>query len=66
MTIIVNPKNRQQEKVVKAFLTSLEIGFYSEAEENDALYNAMKTGRKTRLLTKHEKDDFIKRLKGAK
>ncbi len=66
MTLIVNPKNRQQEKVIKAFLTSLEIGFHSEAEENDALYKAMQSGKKSRLLNKAEKDDFLKRLKGGK
>lgn len=66
MTLIVNPKNRQQEKVVRAFLTSLEIGFHSEAEENEALYKAMQVGRKTRLLTKAEKEDFLKRLKRDK
>ncbi|HEY5369541.1 MAG TPA: DUF2683 family protein [Hanamia sp.] len=66
MTLIVNPKNRQQEKIVKAFLTSLKIGFHSEAEENEALYKAMQTGRKTRLLNKSEKENFLKRLKGAK
>ena len=66
MTLIVNPKNRQQEKIVKAFLTSLEIGFHSEAEENEALYKAMQAGRKTRLLSKPQKKDFLKRLKDAK
>lgn len=65
MTLIVNPKNRQQEKVVKAFLTSLEIGFHSKAEENEALYKAMQAGRKTRLLNNPEKEDFLKRLKSA-
>ncbi|HEY5464992.1 MAG TPA: DUF2683 family protein [Hanamia sp.] len=66
MTLIVNPKNKQQEKVVKAFLTSLEIGFHSEAEENDALYRAMQAGRKTPLLDKTGREHFLKRLKGAK
>lgn len=66
MTLIVNPKNRQQEKIIKAFLTSLKIGFHSEAEENEALYKAMQAGRKTRLLNKSEKEDFLNRLKAAK
>jgi len=32
MTLIVNPKNRQQEKVVKAFLEALDIPFEIENE----------------------------------
>ncbi|GGB15793.1 hypothetical protein [Puia dinghuensis] len=66
MALIINPRNKQQEKVVKAFLSSLNIGFYSEAEEDAALVNAMQKGRKTALLTKTEKTAFLKRLKHAK
>ena len=66
MSLIINPKNRQQEKVVKAFLSSLNIGFYSEVEEDAAMVNAMQKGRKTTLLNKTEKVDFLKRLKQAK
>ncbi|HVB02362.1 MAG TPA: hypothetical protein VNE41_01460 [Chitinophagaceae bacterium] len=66
MTLIINPRNKQQEKIVKAFLSSLEIGFYSEVEEDAALLNAMQKGRKTSLLNKTEKADFLKRLKLAK
>jgi hypothetical protein len=66
MALIINPKNKQQEKIVKAFLTSLEIGFHSEAEEEEALHHAMQAGRKTRLLNEAEKEHFLKRLKHAK
>jgi hypothetical protein len=66
MTFIVTPKNKKEEKVVKAFLSSLQIGFYSEAEEDAALYSAMQKGRKTALLSKVEKASFIKGLKQAK
>jgi hypothetical protein len=66
MTLIINPKNKQQEKVVRAFLNSLNIGFHSEAEEDAALVNAMQRGRKTALLNKTEKADFLRRLKQAK
>lgn len=66
MTLIINPRNKQQEKVVRAFLSSLNIGFHSEAEEDAALVNAMQKGRKTALLNKTEKGDFLKRLKYAK
>lgn len=65
MTLIINPRNKQQEKVVRAFLSSLNIGFYSEAEEDAALVNAMQKGRKTALLNKTEKNDFLRRLKQA-
>ena len=66
MTLIVNPKNKQQERVIRAFLSSLEIGYYSEAEEDKAMHNAMQKGKKTALLSKAEKTDFLKRLKQAR
>jgi len=66
MSLIINPGNKQQEKVVRAFLSSLNIGFYSEAEEDAALANAIRNGRKTSLLNKVEKGDFLKRLKRAR
>jgi hypothetical protein len=66
MTFIVTPKNKKEERVLKAFLNSLQIGFHSEAEEDAALYRAMQEGRKSALLSKAEKSDFIKRLKKAK
>ena len=66
MALIVNPKNKRQEKIVKEFLTHLGIDFHSEAEENKGLYNAMQAGRETPLLNKIEKEHFLKRLKGAK
>ena len=66
MTLIVTPKNKKEEKILKAFLKSLSIGFHSEAEEDAALYNAMLEGRKSALLGKTEKTTFLKRLKQAK
>ena len=48
MPLIINPKNKQQEK------------------EEAALANAMQKGRKTALLNKAEKADFLRRLKQAK
>jgi hypothetical protein len=66
MSLIINPKNKQQEKVVRAFLSSLNISLYSEAEEEAVLANAMQKGRKTALLNKAEKVEFIRRLKQAK
>jgi hypothetical protein len=66
MALIVTPKNKKEEKVLKAFLNSLEIGFHSEADEDAALHNAMQKGRKTVLLDKTEKEAFLKRLKQVK
>jgi len=66
MTFIVTPKNSKEEKILKAFLNSLRIGFHSEAEEDAALYAAMQKGRKTALLSKVEKASFLRSLKQAK
>lgn len=66
MTLIVTPKNKREEKVLKAFLSSLSIGFHSEAEEDAALFAAMEKGRKTSMLNKKEQLDFLTRLKQAK
>lgn len=62
MTLIVETKNKSQEKALKAFLNSLEIGYRTEAEEDAALYKAMLNGRKTKLLGKPEKARFLKSL----
>ncbi len=66
MGLIVNPKNKKEEKVLKAFLNSLNIGFHSEEDEDSALLIAMKEGRKTALLNNAEKAAFLKQLKRAK
>lgn len=66
MTVIVETKNKNEEKVLKAFLSSLKIGFHTEAEEDAALYAAMIKGRKTKLLAKAAKENFLKRLSGKK
>jgi len=65
MTFIVTPKTKQQEKVIKAILESLEIKFHTEEEEDKALYNAMQKGRKSRLLTVNEQAAFYQKLKRA-
>jgi hypothetical protein len=66
MTLIINTKNRRQERVVKAFLSSLSIGYHSETEEDAALLKAMERGRKSRLLSVAEKTAFLKKIKSAK
>ncbi len=63
MALIVTPKNKKEETILKAFLNSLKIGFHSEADEDAALFNAMQKGRKTALLNQKEKEEFIKNLK---
>jgi hypothetical protein len=41
MTLIVTPKTKGQEKILKEFLETHSINFQSEAEEDAALLNAM-------------------------
>lgn len=66
MTLIVKTKSKSEERVLKAFLTSLNIGFHTPEEEDAALYNAMIKGRKSKLLTKNEKAFFLKQLQSKK
>ena len=63
MALIVTPKNKKEEKVLKAFLNSLNIGFHSEEDEEEALHNAMLKGRKSHLLNQKEKEEFLNQLK---
>jgi hypothetical protein len=64
--LVVKPKNKREEKVVQAFLDSLEIGYYTEAQEEEAMYRAMIEGRKTKRLTPKQKEAFIRSLKNAR
>lgn len=66
MALIVTPKNKKEEKVLKAFLNSLQIGFHSEEDEDKALLNAMLNGRKSTLLNKKEKEEFLNQLKTSR
>lgn len=66
MTLIVNPKNEREAKVVSAFLKSLSISYHTEIEEEKALLKAMKGGKKSRLLTEKEQTEFIKQLRQSK
>ena len=66
MTLIVNTKTKKEEKIIKAILNGLSIGFYTEAEEDAALHRAMEKGRKTKLLTPIEKLTFLQKLNAAK
>ncbi len=66
MDLIVKTKNKREEKVVQAFLNSLEIDYFTEVQEEKALYKAMQEGRKTSILSPKERDSFIRLLKKAK
>ena len=63
---IIKIKSKMEEKVVRAFLSSLSIDFYSDAEEEAAFYKAMQNDRKTPLLSTTEKESLVKQLKSAK
>ncbi len=64
--MVVKTKSKKEEKIVKAFLESLEIDYMTEAQEEQALYNAMQKGKKSKLLNAKEKDSFLKKIKSAK
>lgn len=63
--LVVKPKNKKEEKVIKAFLESLEIEYLTEVQEEQALYKAMQKGKKSKKLSDKEKDNFVKKLKSA-
>ncbi len=63
---IVKTKSKKEEKVVEAFLSSLEIDFHTLSQEDEVLYKVMEEDRKTPLLNKQQKEDFLKQLKSAK
>ena len=64
--LVVKPKNKKEEKVIKAFLESLEIEYLTEVQEEQALYKAIQKGKKSKKLSDKEKDNFVKKLKSAK
>ena len=65
-TIIIDTKSKKKEKLIQAFLNNLEVDYYTEAQEEKALYNAMKKGKKTKLLSEDEKKNFLKSLNNDK
>lgn len=66
MDLIVKTRNKKEEKIVQAFLDSLDIDYFTEIQEEKALYNAMKEGKKTRRLSQKEQEAFINSLKSAR
>jgi hypothetical protein len=46
--LVVKPKNKKEEKVIKALLESLEIEYLTEVQEEQALYKAMQKGKKSK------------------
>jgi hypothetical protein len=65
-TIIIDTKSKKEEKIIHAFLDSLEVDYYTEAQEDEALYNAIKKGKKSKLLSADEKKVFLNSLKSGK
>lgn len=49
-TIIIDTKNKKKEKLIQAFLNNLEVDYYTEAQEEEALDNAMKKGRQNVII----------------
>ena len=66
MTLVVTPKNKKEEKIIKAFMQSHQINFHSEEEEDAALHSAMQHGRKTPLANEKEKEAFLAKLNSTK
>ena len=62
---IVKTKSKKEEKVVEAFLSSLEIDFHTQAQEDEFLYKAMQNDRKSSLLNDQQKEDFVQQLASA-
>lgn len=65
-TIIIDTKSKKKEKIIHAFLDSLEVDYHTEAQEEEALYHAMKKGKKSKILSVDEKRDFLNSLKNGK
>ncbi len=65
-TIIIDTKNKKKEKLIQAFLNNLEVDYYTEAHEEEALYNDMNKGKKSKMLSLDEKRDFLKSLNNGK
>jgi MinD superfamily P-loop ATPase len=65
-TIIIDTKSKKKEKIIQDFLEKLEVNFYTEVQEEEALYNAMKKGKKSKLLSPNERKSFLNSLKNGK
>ena len=65
-TIIIDTKSKKKEKIIQDFLEKLEVSFYTEVQEEEAIYNAMKKGKKSKLLSPDEKKRFLNSLKNGK
>ena len=66
MDLIVQTKSKKEEKVVQAFLDSLDISYFTETQEEMALHKAMEEGKKSRRLTLKEQREFIQALRAAR
>ena len=68
MTLTIKPKTKREEKVVKAFLKSLDIAF-SKVEEEQAPYITRKTkstGKKELLNDLERSVEFVQKYKKGK
>ncbi len=58
--IIIDTKNKKQQRIIHAFLDSLEVDYHTEAQEDKALYNAMKQGKKRQATISRREKGFSK------
>ena len=63
ITPVETPRSNPPEIVSKDFLTSLDITFRYEKEENEGLLRAMEKGRKSALLNADKKETVFKEAK---
>jgi hypothetical protein len=61
--LIVKTKNKKEEKVLKAILDSLEINYYSELQEEEAVFKTRSQSKKGRKNKSKEK--LISEIKEA-
>ena len=63
ITPVETPRSNPPKIVSKDFLTSLDITFRYEKEENEGLLRAMEKGRKSALLNADKKETVFKEAK---
>jgi hypothetical protein len=63
MRFVITPGNKRQEKALRSFLESLDIPYSLEPGEDQGLLVAMQKGRNSKLMSKKEKEVFLRKLK---
>jgi hypothetical protein len=71
MAIVIEPKNKKQEKILKAFLKSMDIEFGSIVMEDEPVYKTRTTKTKTAkekqvLDNLSQSVEFVKKYKKGK